>query len=159
MSAWTTADLSDAHPDTVVVPVVLRDFGGLRSFAGPAFTVKVYEDNSLVRSALETEGDGSVLVVDGGGSLRCALVGDRLAELARRNGWAGLVVWGAVRDSSALASMPIGIKALGTCPRRSVKRNEGMADLPVSIGGAICEPRAWIYADPDGVLLAGGRLH
>ncbi|MCC7410466.1 MAG: ribonuclease E activity regulator RraA [Gammaproteobacteria bacterium] len=158
-AAFATADLYDAHADSVqVAEPVFRDFGGQRRFAGPVATCKVFEDNSLVRGMLEEPGEGRVLVVDGGGSLRCALVGDQLAALGVRNGWAGIVVWGCVRDCAALGIQDIGIKALATNPRKSVKRGEGSRDLEVSFAGIRCAPGAWLYADEDGVLVAATAL-
>jgi regulator of ribonuclease activity A len=154
-----TADLTDAHPDLRVLELPLRDFGGRIAFHGPVSTLKVFEDNSLVRAAFEEPGAGRVLVVDGGGSLRCALVGDLLAELAARNGWAGAVVYGAIRDSTPIAGIDIGLKALATHPRKSVKRGEGQRDIPVSFGGLGIRPGDYLYADADGVVLAPGPVH
>ncbi|MDH3306871.1 MAG: ribonuclease E activity regulator RraA [Acidimicrobiia bacterium] len=148
-----TSDLSDDFPDARVADPALRDYGGQTSFSGPIFTVKVFEDNTLIRRALETDGDGSVLVIDGGGSVRCALVGDQLAALAVENGWNGIVVWGCVRDSAELARLNIGIKAVATHPRRSVKRNEGSSDLAVTFAGVTFEPGWWLYADADGIVV------
>ena len=152
---FTTADLYDAHENSFqVAEPIFRDYGGRLAFCGPAWTLRVYEDNSLVRQALEQPGEGRVLVVDGGGSLRCALVGDMLAKLAIDNGWAGLWVNGCVRDSQVLAAMPIGIKALATNPRKSVKRGEGESQVPVSLAGVTIAPGNYVYADTDGVLVA-----
>jgi regulator of ribonuclease activity A len=134
--SFTTADLCDRHEAGVrVVAPRFRDYGGLQSFSGPIATVKVHEDNSLVRPALEKPGEGRVLVVDGGGSRRYALVGDVLAGLAHRNGWAGLLVYGYIRDSEAIARVAIGVKALGTHPRKSVKNGAGDRDIPVTFSG------------------------
>lgn len=159
-----TADIWDAYGETendsavrVLDPGFL-DFGGVTAFSGPAQTVKVFEDNLLVRQLLESPGEGKVLMVDGGGSLRCALVGDQLALLAIENGWSGLVVSGCIRDSAEIASMPIGIKALGTNPRKSAKRGHGVTGIPVEIGGVVIAPGNWIYADADGVLVSTGPL-
>ena len=150
-----TADLSDAHPEAAVVSPALglTDFGGTPAFFGPISTVRCFEDNSLVRAALEEPGRGKVLVVDGGGSLGCALVGDRLAALGRDNGWSGVVVNGCVRDAAQLSEITLGIKALGTHPTRSDKRGEGERDPDVSFGGVTFRPGAWLYADADGVLV------
>ena len=157
--SFSTADLCDEHGDMVqVADPIFRDFGGAISFSGPITTVKVFDDNTSVRALLETPGAGRVLVVDNDGSLRCALVGDRLAQLACDNGWAGIVVNGCVRDSVALASLPIGVKALATVPRRSEKNAAGQVDVPVIFAGLSFEPGLVLYADADGVILAARRL-
>jgi regulator of ribonuclease activity A len=127
-------------------------------FAGPVATLKVFEDNSLVRSALAEPGAGRVLVVDGGGSLRCALVGDQLGELAVRNGWAGTVVFGCVRDSVELVRLPLGVMALGANPRRGLKRGEGQSGVPVRFLGVAFRPGQHLYADEDGLVVANVPL-
>lgn len=152
--SFTTADLSDAHPEAAIAEPVFRDLGGRTRFAGPIATVRAHEDNSLVRAALAEPGAGRVLVVDGGGSLRCALLGDRLAALAVENGWSGVLVHGCIRDSAAIATMDLGVKALGTHPRRTEKRGAGERDVPVRFAGATFRPGAWLYADSDGVLVS-----
>lgn len=155
-----TADLYDAHGEALAVADPgLRSFGGRRRFAGPAHTVAVFEDNSLVRGALGTPGEGRVLVVDGGGSLRCALLGDRLAQLGVDQGWAGVVVWGCIRDSAPIAGMPLGVLALATHPRKSVKRGAGVAGEPVRFLGVRIAPGDWIYADEDGLVVSPTPLH
>ncbi len=154
-----TADLTDEHPGLQVLELPLRDFGGSKAFHGPVTTLKVFEDNSLVRAAFEEPGAGRVLVVDGGGSLRCALVGDLLAELAAKNGWAGAVVYGAIRDSAPIVGIAIGLKALATHPRKSVKRGEGQRDIPVSFGGLTIRPGDYLYADADGVVVGAAAVH
>jgi regulator of ribonuclease activity A len=149
-----TPDLFDAHPDEAVTcETQFRQFGGVRSFAGAIATVRCHEDNVLVREAVSEPGDGRVLVVDGGGSLRCALVGDRVAGLAAANGWAGLVIHGCVRDTPKLSGLAIGIKALGTNPRPSGKTGAGERDVPVTIGGATFAPGATLSSDDDGIVL------
>lgn len=155
--SFATADLSDEHPDAQVAVPGLTDYGGKRRFAGPIRTVRCFEDNSLVRSALETPGDGAVLVVDGGGSMRCALLGDQLAALAVANGWTGVIVNGCVRDSAELATTDLGIKALATHPRKSVKRGEGETDVAVSFVDVEFTPGHWVYADEDGVVVLAQR--
>lgn len=155
-----TTDLSDAHPQAIVLAPIFRDFGGISGFHGRVVTLKVYEDNALVRSTLETAGERRVLVVDGGGSLRCALVGGMLAELARRNDWAGILVYGCVRDVAELAAQPIGIKALAAHPRKSEKGlHGGHANRVLEFAGARVAPGDWLYADADGVLVSPERLH
>jgi regulator of ribonuclease activity A len=153
---WSTADLSDAWPQARVVSAALRSFGGSPRFGGPAVTVRCPEDNSRVREALSEPGHSRVLVVDGGGSMRCALLGDLLGTLAVDNGWAGVVVWGAVRDAAILATLPLGVVALGTCPRKSTRRGEGQRDLVLDLPGATVRPGDWIYVDADGVLVGEG---
>ena len=158
-SDFSTADLCDEHGDKVQAAApILRDYGGATAFGGVIATVKVYDDNTSVRAMLETRGDGRVLVVDGGGSLRCALVGDRLAQLALDNGWGGIVVNGCVRDSAALARLPLGIKALATHPRRSEKAGPGQVNVPVTFAGVSFEPGLHLYADGDGVILSAVAL-
>ncbi len=157
--SFNTADLCDAHPDRVrVLEPLFSNFGGAAHFHGPVRTLKVHEDNSLVRTALEGAGNGHVLVIDGGGSLRCALVGDQLARLAVTNGWAGIVVHGCIRDSAAIADMPIGVQAMATHPLKSVKRGEGQREIPVQMAGVQIAPGDHIYADDDGIVVAGTAL-
>jgi len=154
-----TADLYDEHgEDLQIASPMFRDYGGNIIFEGPVVTLKVFEDNSLVRAALEERGDGRVLVVDGGGSMRCALVGDMLAELGRSNGWSGIVVYGCVRDAAQLSQMRIGIKALGTNPRKSVKKGEGTRDVALRFADLVVMPGHYLYADQDGVVIANQRL-
>ena len=148
----TLADLCDAHEDVIeVCHAPFRDFGGRTAFAGPIRTVRCFEDNALVKEALSEPGRGAVLVVDGGGSLRRSLLGDSLAADAVKNGWAGVVVFGAVRDAAQLARIKLGIKALGTCPMRTVKRGEGLRDAPVAFGGVVFVPGDHLHADADGL--------
>jgi regulator of ribonuclease activity A len=142
-----------------VLAPVFRSFGKRAAFAGPAATLKVFEDNGLVRAALEEQGAGRVLVIDGGGSLRRALVGDQLAELAVKNGWAGVLVYGCIRDSRAIGGMDIGVFAIDTHPMKTVKLNVGEAEIPVSFGGVSFVPGEWLYADEDGVIVSSSPLH
>ncbi len=153
--SFTTADLSDELGDAArVAEPVFRDFGGVRAFSGEIETLRVFEDNALVRKALETPGRGRVLVVDGGGSVRTALVGGNLAALAAANGWSGVVVHGAVRDLAELGATAIGIKALAGCPRRSGKLGAGEQGIPVTLAGLELRPGNYLWADEDGVLVA-----
>ncbi|MBK6657079.1 MAG: ribonuclease E activity regulator RraA [Proteobacteria bacterium] len=155
-----TADLYDTHGEKLrVLAPIFRDFGGLRTFAGPVVTLKVFEDNSLVRAALEEPGQGRVLVVDGGGSLRCALVGDNLAALGHKNGWAGIVVYGCIRDAAPIGAIAIGVKAIATNPRKSVKKGEGERDVTLRFAEVVVSPGDYLYADIDGVVLADKQLH
>lgn len=150
-----TADLCDQYANQLqVLEPRLVDFGGHVEFDGPIATVKVYQDNALVRQALEEPGHGRILVVDGGGSLRCALVGDRLAALATENGWVGLIVYGCIRDSREISRIPIGVKALNRNPLKSGKTGRGDRDIPVSFGHVDFRPGAHLYADEDGVVVA-----
>lgn len=158
-SNFATTDLCDQHGDMVAVAhPVLASFGGRRRFCGPIATLRCFEDNSYVRSLLEMAGGGRVLVVDGGGSLRCALVGDQIATLAAANGWAGIVVNGCVRDTAALARCELGILALACHPRRSRKRGVGEPDVAVDFAGVTFRPREWVYADEDGLVLSPRAL-
>jgi regulator of ribonuclease activity A len=152
---FTTADLSDANPDRVqTVQPLFRDFGGVTRFWGPIETVRVFEDNALVRKALESKGEGRVLVIDGGGSLRTALVGGRLVALAKANGWAGLLINGCVRDADELRQVAIGIRALATIPTRGGKAGEGEPGKRLTFAGVAFVPGHFLYADADGVLLS-----
>ena len=155
----TTADLSDAHPEADIAEPVFRDFGALSSFHGPMVVIKVFEDNALVRTLLEEPGAGRVLVVDGGGSRRCALIGGNMAQLAVANGWSGLVIYGCIRDSGEIRELPIGVKALGTHPRKSEKGlHQGRRDRPVTFAGVTFRSGQWLYADSDGILVSTGPL-
>ena len=158
-NAVVTADLIDAHGDRLKsCGVQFRQFGGRSRFFGPVRTVKTFEDNALLKQLLATPGEGAVLVVDGHASLRCALVGDLIGASAVQHGWAGLIIWGVVRDSVALAGLDIGIKALGTNPCKSAKHGSGALDVPVSFGGVEFRPGHWLYSDEDGILLSEQRL-
>lgn len=152
---YKTTDLCDAYGDAVQVAApLLQHFGGVRMFGGPMVTLQVRADNALVRSTLSLPGGGQVLVIDGGGLLQSALVGDQLAALAQQNGWAGIVVYGAVRDTRELAETAIGIMALAACPRRSAKTGAGARDVPLQFAGISFKPGAYLYADDDGVVVA-----
>jgi regulator of ribonuclease activity A len=158
-SARATADLCDAFPGRVrVVAPLFRDWGGISSFSGPIETIRVFEDNALVRQVLEGEGHGRVLVVDGGGSLRTALVGGRLAALARDHAWTGIVVHGCIRDALEIGTTPIGVRALGASPMKSGTTGKGERSVPVTFAGVIFTPGAWLYADADGIVVADGEL-
>ena len=162
--SFATTDLCDDHPDMLeegslqVLPPVFRHFGKRLKFCGPATTLKVHEDNALVRATLETPGDGRVLVVDGGGSLRRALVGGQLGLLAQNNGWAGIIVDGCVRDTEELNACDTGIRALAAHPQRSARKGVGERDVRVHIAGVAVAPGDYIYADADGVLVARRQL-
>jgi regulator of ribonuclease activity A len=156
---FKTADLYDQHGDSLrVCDPIFRDFGGLARFAGPVVTVKCFEDNSFVKSTLADSGQGRVLVVDGGGSLRCAMLGDLIAASAVEQGWAGVILFGCVRDSLEIGGMPLGVKALATTPRKSQRRGEGQRDIPVTFAGVRFVSGDHVYCDEDGILVADGAL-
>lgn len=157
-AAWSTADLSDAHPQAQIAEPVFRDYGGQRAFAGAACTVRVFEDNTLVRAVLQTPGEGRVLVVDGAASLNCALLGDQLGTLAVQHGWAGVLLNGCVRDTAALSILPLGVKALAAHPKRSGRGGGGEQGVSLIFAGVTIEPGDWVYADADGVLLSPDPL-
>ena len=162
---FATTDLCDAHEQRIAegtlraLPPVFACFGLQKRFFGQVVTLKCFEDNSLVKTELETPGAGRVLIIDGGASVRCALVGGNIAASAARNGWTGLIVNGAVRDRLELDDTNIGIRALGLCPIRSVKRGLGELNVAVSVAGLRIVPGIWLYADADGVLLSDAPLH
>lgn len=162
--ALSTADLCDAHEDLLddgqlrVVESMFLSYGERAAFNGPIATLKLFEDNGLVRQALESPGIGRVLVIDGGGSLRRALVGDQLAALALKNGWGGIVVNGCIRDALAIGAMDIGILALDTHPRKTAKKGQGESNVAVTFGGVTFRPDEWLYADEDGVLVSAVPL-
>ena len=150
----STADLYDEHGEALAsVSLQFQDLGGRSRFSGPVRTIRCHEDNGLVKSTLNSPGNGSVLVVDGGGSLNTALMGDMIAEAAVANGWAGVVIHGPIRDRAAVAKLPLGVKALGSNPRKSAKDSVGEVDVPVEFGGVKFRPGAVLYADEDGILV------
>jgi len=153
-----TCDLCDQHKgDTSggfrVLPPVFRDFGARRRFAGPVSTVKCFEDNTLVKAAAESPGNGRVLVIDGGASLRHALLGGNIGAAAAKNGWAGVVIDGCVRDVNELGVLDVGIRALASMPWPPEKRNTGQRDVPVRVQGVLVRPGDWLYADEDGIVV------
>ena len=161
---FATTDLCDDHPELLeggqlaVLPPVFRHFGLRSKFCGRATTLKVFEDNALVRATLEAPGNGNVLVVDGGASLRRALVGGQLALLAQNNGWAGIIVDGCVRDVDEINGLDVGVRALAACPRRSARQGAGERNIRVVVAGIAVQPGDWIYADADGVLFSQQKL-
>ena len=162
-AAVSTCDLCDEHKNDEsgqfrVLPPVFKAFGGLTAFCGPVSTVKVFEDNTLVKQAVDSPGAGRVLVVDGGGSLRRALVGGNLAKAAARNGWAGIVVDGCVRDVAELNAEAVGIRALALMPLPTEKRGEGQRDVAVQIQGVWVRPGDWLCADADGIVVSSKPL-
>lgn len=154
MTTIATADLYDERGDELdSLALQLHDIGGHVAFDGPVRTIRCHRDNALVKELLATPGEGAVLVIDGGGSLESALVGDLIAASAVENGWAGIIVHGAIRDRVAIGELPLGVKALGSNPRKSAKAGVGEVDVPVEIAGVVFRPGAHVWADADGVLV------
>ncbi|MCL2297841.1 MAG: ribonuclease E activity regulator RraA [Proteobacteria bacterium] len=159
-----TPDLCDQFENTpdvslqIVAPMFKR-FGKKQAFSGKIVTLKIFEDNSLVREALSENGNGQILVVDGGGSMRCALLGDQLGILAEKNGWQGVIVYGCIRDSADIDQLDIGVRALDTHPKKSVKKGIGEKNIPVTFGGVTFTPGHWLCADADGVIVASRALN
>ncbi|MCB1647150.1 MAG: ribonuclease E activity regulator RraA [Pseudomonadales bacterium] len=152
---YVLPDLCDAYPELItVVEPMFSNFGGRQSFGGAMTTIKCHEDNSLVADAVEEAGNGRVLVVDGGASLRCGLLGDNLAHKAAANGWAGIVVYGCIRDVDEIANIDLGVQALATHPMKSVKRNIGLRDEVLVFGGVTFRPGEYLYADNNGVIVS-----
>lgn len=157
---FSTPDLCDAHPDLVEVVTGLhwQSYGGKSAFCGQIETVKCFEDNSRVKEGLAQAGQGRVLVVDGGGSLRHALIGDQIAAMAADNGWSGVIIHGACRDVEVLRGIELGILALAAVPIKSVRRGEGQIALPISFGRVLFRPGHWVYADANGIVTASRKL-
>ena len=154
-----TTDLCDQHyPHLQVAQPLFRDFGGKLDFNGRIVTVQQYEDNVIVRKTLEEPGNGRVLVVDGGGSLRRAIMGDIIAAMAHKNGWAGIIIYGCIRDVTKLGEIPMGIKALNTVPLRPLKEGKGQRDLVVTFAGITFTPGHYVYADEDGIVVSEKEL-
>lgn len=170
-TVFATCDLCDAHKGDFsgkfrVLPPVFKDYGAIKKFAGPVSTVKCFEDNTLVKAAVDSQGwvdtaqgrVGKVLVVDGGASLRHALLGGNLGAAAARNGWAGVLIDGCVRDTAELATHTVGIRALAAMPLPTEKRNQGQSNVPVQVQGVWVRPGDWLYADEDGVVVSSKAL-
>ena len=157
---YDTADLCDQYADkiSIVAPGTMKDFGGKTKFSGVIETVECFEDNSFVRKALEEKGNDKVLVIDGGGSMRCALLGDMLAELAVKNKWRGIVVNGCIRDSHTIGKMLVGVKALAVNPLKSIKKEVGRRNVVVEFHDTRFIPGHWLYADADGIITSPDRL-
>lgn len=154
-----TPDLCDTYPEHIqVLSPILRSFGGRTVFGGEIVTIKCHEDNSLVKAQADQAGQGKVLVVDGGGSLRCALLGDMIAEKAAQNGWEGLVIYGCVRDVEALSKTDLGVQALASHPMKTQKRGLGDLNVVVHFGGVRFHPGHFVYADANGVIVAPQAL-
>ena len=156
---FATPDLCDAHPgDVRVVEPMFNNYGGRMNFGGEVVTVKCFEDNSLVKDAASQPGDGKVLVVDGGGSLRRALLGDMIAENAMNNGWQGFIIYGCIRDVDVIAGLDLGVQALAAIPLKTEKRGIGDYNVPVTFGGVTFTPGEYVYADNNGIVVAGKAL-
>jgi regulator of ribonuclease activity A len=155
---YVTPDLCDAYPDVAVVEPMFANFGGRDSFGGQIVTVKCFEDNSVVKAQVEQPGKGKVMVVDGGGSLRRAMLGDMLAARAADNGWEGIIIYGCVRDVDVLADINLGVQALGSHPMKTEKRNIGDLNVEVTFGGVTFRPGEYVYADNNGIIVATHEL-
>lgn len=157
--SYQTADLYDAYGDQLqVCDPLFRHFGGDHCFNGPIVTIRCFEDNSRIAEMVAAPGQGQVLVVDAGASMRCAVLGDRLAQAAVDNGWAGLLILGCIRDSNVIGAMPLGVLAMATNPRKTIKRGVGETGVVVQFAGVTFRPGAWLYADEDGVVVSDQPL-
>ena len=156
---YVTPDLCDAYPDLVqVVEPGFRNYGGVLSFGGEIITVKCFEDNSRVKELVDENGEGKVMVVDAGGSMRRACLGDMLAEKAAHNGWAGIIMYGCIRDVDVIAQLPLGVQALGSHPMKTDKKGIGEVNTPVTFKGVTFNPGHYIYADNNGVIVSSDSL-
>ena len=156
---FSVCDLCDLHEDTIqVAESIFRDYGGLTVFGGEVVTIKCFEDNSRVKELVATPGNGNVLVVDGGGSLRRSLLGDQLAANAVENGWSGLIINAAIRDVEVIGDLKIGVKALNSIPLKTEKRGLGDLDIPVSFAGVNFSPGDYVYADSNGLIVSSVKL-
>ena len=154
-----TPDLCDENPETVsAVAPIFNNYGGKRAFGGEIVTVRCFEDNTVVKAQAAEDGAGKVMVVDGGGSMRCALVGDMIAANAMKNGWLGLIVYGCIRDVDAISILDIGIQALNSMPIRSIRENRGELNIEISFGGVTFKPGEYVYADNNGVIISPQSL-
>ena len=158
MTTFSTPDLCDEAPEVNAVELQFFNLGQVKQFAGPAVTIKCHEDNSLVKACVDEPGQGRVIVVDGGGSRRRALLGDMLAEKAANNGWAGLVINGVIRDVDEMGKIALGVQALGTCPVKTEKLGVGQRDIDIHIGGVDIAPGDFVYADNNGVIVSKRQL-
>lgn len=153
-----TPDICDDHPDVQVVEPGFQNYGGIDAFGGEVVTVKCFEDNSVVKEQVGKPGNGCVMVVDGGGSKRAALLGDMLAEKAAENGWAGLIIYGCIRDVDVIRKTDLGVQALGTHPRKTDKKGIGDLNVPVTFGGVTFKPGQYVYADNNGIVVSETKL-
>lgn len=156
---YVLPDLCDDYPESIqVIEPGFGNFGGRESFGGEMVTIKCHEDNSLVAAQVELPGNGKVLVVDGGGSLRCGLLGDNLAIKAEKNGWQGIIVYGCIRDVDIIATINLGVQAIATNPMKSVKQNVGLLNVVVNFGGVTINPGDYIYGDNNGLIVSNKAL-
>ncbi|MFC4258647.1 ribonuclease E activity regulator RraA [Marinobacter lacisalsi] len=153
-----TPDICDDHPEVQVVEPGFQNFGGIDAFGGEVVTVKCFEDNSVVKEQVGKPGNGCVMIVDGGGSKRAALLGDMLAEKAAANGWAGLIIYGCIRDVDVIRKTELGVQALGTHPRKTDKKGIGDLNVPVTFGGVTFKPGQYVYADNNGIVVSETKL-
>jgi len=151
-------DLCDQHPEVEVLDLIFTNYGGKKAFGGEVVTVKCFEDNSLVKQLVDTDGSGKVMVVDGGGSLRAALLGDMLAEKAVNNHWQGIIIYGCIRDIDIIKTLDLGVQALNVHPRKTQKRGLGDLNIPVTFAGVTIKPKMYIYADNNGIILNDNKL-
>ncbi|MCH7928116.1 MAG: ribonuclease E activity regulator RraA [Candidatus Dadabacteria bacterium] len=157
---YLTPELCDKYPDLVrVVEPIFKNYGGKSSFGGQIVTIKCHEDNSVVKETAGTAGNGKIIVVDGGGSLRRALLGDLIAENAVENGWEGFIIYGCIRDVDSISTMNLGVKALNTNPLKTEKKGIGDLNIPVSFGGATFKPGEYVYADSNGIIVSSKPLN
>ncbi len=157
---YLTPDLCDKYPDLVrVVEPIFKNYGGKSSFGGQIVTIKCYEDNSVVKETASIPGNGKIIVVDGGGSLRRALLGDLIAENAVQNGWEGFIIYGCIRDVDDISTMNLGVKALNTNPLKTDKKGIGDLNIPVSFGGVTFKPGEYVYADSNGIIVSSKPLN
>ena len=156
---YVVPDLCDQYPEVAVLDVIFTNYGGKKSFGGEVVTVKCFEDNSLVKTLVGQPGEGRVIVVDGGGSMRAALLGDMLAEKALANGWEGLVINGCIRDIDVISTTDLGVQALNIHPRKTEKRGLGDLNVSVTIAGVTINPGAFIYTDNNGIILSDKKLN
>jgi len=156
---FVTPDLCDENPELVrVVEPMFNNYGGRRAFYGEIVTVKCHEDNSVLKAQASTPGHGKVMVVDGGGSLRCALLGDLIAEKAVENGWQGLIIYGCIRDVDAIGQLDLGVQALRTVPIKSVRKDRGDLNIAITFGGVNFLPGEYVYADNNGIIVSAKAL-
>ena len=156
---FNSNDLYDEHLECLQVAApVFKNFGGRKKFFGQIATVKAFEDNTYIKQAFEEDGSGKVLVVDAGGSLRCAMMGDQVAALGKGHGWEGIIIYGCIRDSVAVGELDFGVKALATIPRKTIKRQQGIRDIPVHFAEVTFTPGHYVYSDEDGILVSPTAL-
>jgi len=159
MNDFKTTDLYDTYLEELQVAApIFRDFGGKTKFCGQIVTLKAVDDNSFLKQSFEQDGTGKVLVVDAGASMRCAMMGDMMADLGASNGWQGVIIHGCIRDSADVAKVNIGVKALATIPRKTTKRNQGILNIPVHFADVSFNPGEYVYADEDGIVITQTKL-